>query len=69
MSEKITFQLLAGSTCSGGKCPAIYLGSDGKYYIQGTAVSNAVRESLGTPEGEEVVCIPAELIPGNIGSR
>jgi hypothetical protein len=69
MAEKITFQLMGGVGCVGGKCPAIYLGSDGKYYVQGATVSSDVRASIGVAAGEDVVCVPAELIQGKMESR
>lgn len=69
MTDKITFQLMGETGCAGGKCPAIYLGSDGKYYVQGVTVSDDVRASLGIAAGEDVVCVPAELIQGKMESR
>lgn len=55
MTDKITFQLMGETGCAGGKCPAIYLGSDGKYYVQGVTVSDDVRAEVALPQ-EKTLC-------------
>lgn len=59
----LTFELLGGETnCAGGKCPAIYKGSDGNIYVKGIIVSKEVNEKLGAESHEDVVQIPLEIL-------
>jgi len=48
--------------CKALVCPTIYKSEKGTFVIQGTRVSDKVREDIPMAEDEEAVEIPAELI-------
>lgn len=61
-----SFKLLnPGTGCAGGKCPSIYLGSDGYVYIKGTVVDAETRTALEAESTEDVVRIPFDVLKGS----
>ena len=51
-----------GGLCSSGPCPTVYLGDDGRFYVQGFKVAAPVRAAAAVPATEEVVEVPRALL-------
>ncbi|MER9338083.1 hypothetical protein NKJ06_29660 [Mesorhizobium sp. M0293] len=49
-------------TCSGGKCPTLYVSEEGHYYIQGYSTDAFEQAALALPDGEQLVRISQDLI-------
>ena len=50
------------SLCNSGMCPALYLDSTGKVFVQGTKLSSESRDELTVPGHEEIVEITPEIL-------
>ncbi len=61
-----TFKLLSGgdNACAGGRCPSVYVGSDGFAYIKGVIVDPQTRSALDVDPNEDVVRIPLDVLNG-----
>ncbi len=48
--------------CAGGTCPTVYRSDDGKFYVQGYAVSEEIRSKVHLDENEILIEVSPELI-------
>lgn len=62
--SKIELKVIANGeiACAGGKCPTIYKGTDGKFYIQGYVVKEEIKLGASLGGNEDLVEISSELI-------
>ena len=50
------------SNCAGGQCPTVYRSEDGRVFVQGWKVADAIRQSVLPTADEDMVEVPAALL-------
>ena len=62
MTMKLTVISGGESGCAGGQCPTVYRSEDGRVFVQGWRVADAIRVTVRPNDQEDLVEVPAELL-------